>query len=219
MGGRGDGPAGPPSGPTMSVIYEREFKGIVGGDAKVLDAVTAALPEPDRGAYRSTLERPFLVVRAAGSLGADLVALRHDASFLVEVKSSKQGRIHFSDALRLREQIAEIRSQCERSGVLPIYAYRKKGVRGADAWRLFTLPGMRLAGAAATLALTMPPIEKTAQGNDMLNWEAGLPLAKFLAHLNPATPAPSPGASSAVAARAAVATSPIGHVPPAAGGR
>jgi Holliday junction resolvase len=169
----------------ISATYEREFKGILGGDLEVLESVSKTLPAEDKSAYFRNAERPFLVVRAAGSLGADLVALRHDVSFLVEVKSSKQGRIHFSDALRLQEQVAEIRSQCERSGVLPLYAFRLKGVRG-DAWRLFTLPGMRLAGAAAALAARVPPIQKTARGNDVLAWDVGLPLAAFLRHVTPA---------------------------------
>lgn len=182
----------------MSAIYEREFKGIVSGDAKVLGAVSASLSAAEKTAYDGVQRHPFLVVRAAGSLGADLVALRHDVSFLVEVKSSKQGRLHFSDALRLREQIQEIRTQCERSGILPVYAYRRKGVRG-DAWRLFTLPEMRLYGNAAWVYGLLPPIEKTAKGNDMLNWEKGMPLATFLSHVTP-----SNGAKALVASVAAV---------------
>jgi Holliday junction resolvase len=166
----------------ISAIYEREFKGIVGGDPKVLTSVSTTLTADDKAAYEAALQKPFLVVRAAGSLGADLVALRSDVSFLVEVKSSKQGRIHFSDSPRLVEQINEIRGQCERSGVLPIYAFRRKGVRG-DAWRLFTLPGMQLNGSAAELMKSIPTIEKTAKGNDVLTWDNGLPLSKFLARL------------------------------------
>jgi Holliday junction resolvase len=150
-----------------------------------LDAVTGSMPAAERAAYLSALDRPFLVVRAAGSLGADLVALRHDLSFLVEVKSSKQAHIHFSDSPRLREQIAEIRAQCERSGVLPIYAFRRKGVRGGDAWRLFTLPGVRLYGPVAQLATALPQIEKTAKGNDVLHWEKGMALAAFLERVMP----------------------------------
>lgn len=171
----------------ISAIYEREFRGIVGGDAKVLEGVTASLPPAQKAAYLAARDHPFLVVRAAGSLGADLVALRHDLGFLVEVKSSKQAHIHFSDSLRLREQVAEIRTQCERSGVLPIYAFRRKGVRGADAWRLFTLPGIFLYGPVAQLAKELPAIEKTPRGNDVLHWERGMPLASFLERVTPKT--------------------------------
>lgn len=169
-------------GCTLSATYEREFRGILGGDAKTLASVEATLSTEERDAYASTALRPFLVVRAAGSLGADLVALRQDVSFIVEVKSSKQRRIHFSDSVRLKEQIGEIRRQCERSGVLPLYAFRLKRVRG-DAWRIFTLAGLSFEGRIGELAATVPKIEKTVNGNDVLHWDAGLPLSKFLGAL------------------------------------
>jgi Holliday junction resolvase len=122
------------------------------------------------------------VVRAAGSLGADLVAVRDDLSFLVEVKSAKKGALYFTAAERLVEQIDVIRRQCERSGVLPVYAFRKKGVRG-DAWRLFTMPDMNLRARAAIVWRRLPKVAKTAQGNDVLRWEQGMPLADFLAYV------------------------------------
>lgn len=166
----------------MSATYEREIKGILSGDAKVLSSVQATLSPQEQAAYQSATGRPFLMVRAAGSLGADLVALRHDLSFLVEVKSSKQSKIYFSDSARLVDQINEIRTQCERTGVLPLYAFRRKSVRG-DAWRLFTLPGMKLTGSAANLARLVPTIEKTEKGNDIIAWDRGIPLARFLEHV------------------------------------
>ena len=166
----------------MSATYEREIKGILGGDAKVLDSVGATLNPSETAAYQAARERPFLMVRAAGSLGADLVALRHDLSFLVEVKSSKQSKIYFSDSARLVDQINEIRTQCERTGVLPLYAFRRKSVRG-DAWRMFTLPGLKLSGSAAALARLVPTIEKTEKGNDIIAWDRGIPLARFLEHV------------------------------------
>lgn len=168
----------------MSATYEREFKGILTGDQKVLASVSKSLSPNERAAYEGMRMEPFLVVRAAGSLGADLVALRHDVSFLVEVKSSKGARIHFSDSPRLSEQIDEIRRQCERSGVLPVYAYRQKGIRG-DAWRLFTLPNMVLAGRVAALGRRLPSVGLTAKGNHVLAWNDGLPLARFLAMTTP----------------------------------
>src|ERR1041385_6886666 len=167
----------------MSAIYERELKGILGGDERVLGSVLKSLDVEELAAYRGSAQQPFLVVRAAGSLGADLVALRHDVSFLVEVKSSKDDTLHFTDSPRLTEQITIIRQQCERSGVLPLYAFRFKGVRG-DAWRLFSLPEMRFSGRARLLYERVPKIDKSAKGNPVLRWSQGLPLAKFLAWLN-----------------------------------
>lgn len=179
----------------MGAIYERELKGILGGDERVLSGLMRSLDPSEMVSYTGAKVTPFLVVRAAGSLGADLVALRHDVSFLLEVKSSKNDLLHFSDSPRLTEQIDVIRAQCERSGVLPLYAYRLKGVRG-DAWRLFSLPGMNLSGRARLLYDRLPKIDKTVNGNHVLRWTNGMPLAKFLTWANgtvtasPAAPAP-----------------------------
>jgi Holliday junction resolvase len=169
----------------MSAIYERELKGVLGGDERVLSGLTKSLNAHELTAYDGARHQPFLVVRAAGSLGADLVALRSDLSFLIEVKSSKGDLLHFSDSPRLTEQIDAIRAQCERSGVLPIYAYRLKGVRG-DAWRLFTLTNMRLDGRQARLYERLPKVEQTAKGHHVLRWNNGMTLASFLGYVNAA---------------------------------
>lgn len=174
----------------MGAIYERELKGILGGDERVLSGVLKSLDASELLSYTGSKISPFLVVRAAGSLGADLVALRHDLSFLLEVKSSKHDLLHFSDSPRLKEQIDVIRAQCERSGVLPLYAFRLKGVRG-DAWRLFSLPEMKLEGRCKLLYDRLPKIDKTASGNHVLRWKTGMPLAKFLAWANGTAP-PTP---------------------------
>lgn len=169
------------------------MKGVLGGDERVTGGLLKTLEAQDRLAYGSASNAPFLVVRAAGSLGADLVALRSDLSFLIEVKSSKSDLLHFTDSPRLTEQINIIRSQCERSGVLPIYAYRLKGVRG-DAWRLFTLSAMRLEGRAQRLYERLPKVELTAAGNPVLRWKNGMSLASFLRYVNAAAPTAAPAA-------------------------
>lgn len=89
--------------------------------------------------YNSMLRDPFLVIRAAGSLGVDLVALRWDFSFPIEVKSSCDDVLHFSKNQRLTEQADSMLSECCRSHLVPIYAYRLKSQCG-DPWRLFTIP-------------------------------------------------------------------------------
>lgn len=167
----------------VSATYERELKGILTGDPRVLAGMSKSLDPTESARYAEAQSNPFLVVRAAGSLGADLVALRHDVSFLVEVKSSKEELLHFTDSPRLTEQVDLIRSQCERSGVLPFYAFRLKGIRG-DAWRLFTLPGLRLAGRARLLYDQVPRMDRTTRGNPVLRWQEGMPLATFLAYVN-----------------------------------
>lgn len=170
----------------MSVTYERELKGILGGNPKVVSEALRRLSSGERLAYEGTRARPFLVVRAAGSLGADLVALRDDVSFLVEVKSSKNQLLHFTDSPRLTEQIRLIQTQCEQSGVLPIYAYRLKGFRG-DAWRLFTLAHLALNGRVGQLYERLPRVETTTKGNHVLRWKNGMTLAAFLNCVNPAS--------------------------------
>lgn len=194
-----------PGAPT-SAIYERELKGVLGGDDRVTSGLLKSLDGSERDAYATSARTPFLVVRAAGSLGADLVALRSDLSFLIEVKSSKKDLLHFTDSPRLTEQIQVIRAQCERSGVLPMYAFRLKGVRG-DAWRLFTLSGMKLDGCTARLYERLPKVELTAAGNHVLRWKNGMSLAGFLRYVNPAAPAAAP-ASPAIPAAAPPRTIP-----------
>lgn len=159
------------------------MKGVLSGDERVTQGLVKSLDAAEREAYASASRQPFLVVRAAGSLGADLVALRSDLSFLIEVKSSKKELLHFTDSPRLTEQIDIIRSQCERSGVLPIYAYRFKGVRG-DAWRLFTLSTMKLDGRSRVLHERLPKVELTPAGNHVLRWKNGMRLAAFLTLVN-----------------------------------
>ncbi|HEX9815337.1 MAG TPA: hypothetical protein VGB18_00035, partial [Candidatus Thermoplasmatota archaeon] len=57
------------------------------------------------------------------------------------------------------------------------------GVRG-DAWRLFSLPDMKLNGRCKLLYERLPKIDKTASGNHVLRWNHGMPLAKFFAWAN-----------------------------------
>ena len=163
----------------MGAVYEREFKGILAGDPRTIEAVSKSLDARQRSAYARSRGHPFLVIRAAGSLGADLVAVRGDLAFLVEVKSAKSPTLYFTAAERLAAQIEEIRRQCERTGVLPVYAFRRKGFRG-DAWRLFSMPGMNLSARAGIVWRRLPKVGKTSNGNDVIRWDEGMPLASFL---------------------------------------
>ena len=81
----------------MSSVYERELKGILSAEEGVLDKMTRACPPEQAAAFRKAKAKPFLVVRGAGSLGVDLVALRGDVSFPIEVKSAASDTIRFSD--------------------------------------------------------------------------------------------------------------------------
>ena len=94
--------------------------------------------EDEADSYLSLVEHPFMVVRAAGSHGVDLIAMRWDYSFPIEVKSSENDILYMSKTARLIEQAQKMLDDCDRSHVVPIYAFRLKGVKG-DPWRIFTI--------------------------------------------------------------------------------
>jgi Holliday junction resolvase len=167
----------------MSSAYERELKGILEGDEGVLSKVTKSCSPLERDNYRRILTAPFIVVRAAGSLGADLVALRGDIAFLVEIKSSVEQTLHFSSVDgKLQRQAEAMRTSCERTKTLPIYAFRNKGYRG-DMWRLFTFPGGSLAGRSEILQRRLPKLATSKSGNYILRFSDGLPLSDFVSYL------------------------------------
>lgn len=165
----------------MSSVYERELKGILSAEEGVLDKMTRACPPEQAAAFRKAKAKPFLVVRGAGSLGVDLVALRGDVSFPIEVKSASSDTIRFSDAGgRNHEQAEAMQRECARAAVIPLYAFRRKGVRGADPWRILTLPTEGLPPRTALLYDRIPKVERTNGGNFVLRWEDGMPLTKLL---------------------------------------
>ncbi len=163
--------------------YERELRGILSGDIETLEEVTKTCDEREKEGYMSILDFPFLVVRAGGSLGMDLIAIRGEISFPVEVKSSKHDVIYFSDEERLTEQAEWMIDVCKASKVLPLYAFRIKGRRG-DRWRIFTLDVPDLRKKQGVVKRTVPPIEKTVHGNFTVRWKNGMPLHRFLAFLS-----------------------------------
>ncbi|PKK86336.1 MAG: Holliday junction resolvase [Thermoplasmata archaeon HGW-Thermoplasmata-1] len=168
----------------MGSNYEREFKGILSGDREIIERITKTCDTVEKMNYARAAERPFIVVRAAGSLGtADMVALRDDASFIVEVKSSSFDVIRFTEQSgRLQEQALFMKNECERAGVLPIYAYRLKGVRG-DFWRIFTLDMRMPEGRSRILHSRIPRIETTKSGNYVMRWENGMKLSDFFGYI------------------------------------
>ena len=131
--------------------------------------------------YRKIIATPFVVVRAAGSLGiADLVALRGRIAFLVEIKVRKCTRILFShEGGRMQQQAEAMHDSCEQCRVLPLFAFRLKGVRG-DAWRMYSLALDGLDGPAKLLHQRLPPLETTQNGNYVLDWHHGMKLSDFV---------------------------------------
>ena len=91
--------------------YERELRRLLEGDRAALADFGKSLSVEESAAYESVLGRPFLVIRAAGSFGSDLVALRDDFSFPIEVKSSRERTIRFGGS-RLAKQAAATGCRC-----------------------------------------------------------------------------------------------------------
>ncbi len=160
--------------------YERELKALLSGDKKAVARMVKTCNAMETAGYDSMLVDPFLVIRAAGSLGVDLVALRWDFSFPIEVKSSADEVLHFSKSQRLIEQADTMLEECNRCHLVPIYAYRLKAFRG-DPWRVFTIPSDHAyKGRHAVLYRRMPKLGVTASGNYIMRWEEGMKLSDFL---------------------------------------
>jgi len=164
----------------VGTIYERELRSVLAGELKGVRAVTRSCSEVARAKAMSVIQRPFLVVRAAGSGSegtGDLLALRGDMCFPIEVKSSKSDRIYLSG--RTMEQYNALKSTGERCGLLPLYAFRLKGVRG-DSWRIMRVEVEGLSGKLRHLSRSIPPLPLTSRGSPHLNWNAGMPVHRFL---------------------------------------
>ena len=160
--------------------YERELKGLLGGEEKAVRKMVKTCDPQECAAYSSMVKYPFLVIRAAGSLGVDLVALRWDFSFPIEVKSSEKDIMYMSRSERLIEQAERMVETCEKSHIIPIYAYRLKGARG-DPWRVFTIPSdASLCGTAAVLREKIPFLEVSKGGNYIMRWQNGMKLSDLL---------------------------------------
>ncbi len=163
----------------MGRIFERELKGILSGNEEILERVTKTCDDDERSAYYRIQEKPFMVIRGAGSLGVDLVAIRSDLSLPIEVKSSVSDVLRFSRSEKLAIQAHEMMQDCRRVGLMPIYAFRYKRQRG-DAWRVFTLNVGPVDGRLRVVYSRLPKIAPSKEGNLIMRWRDGMPLSKFI---------------------------------------
>ena len=79
--------------------YERELRSVLAGEEKGVRAITRSCSESERAQAMQICQRPFLVVRAPGSGSegtGDLLLLRGDICFPIEVKSSKKKKLYLS---------------------------------------------------------------------------------------------------------------------------
>jgi len=165
----------------VSSVYERELRAVLAGEIKGVRAIIKSCTEVERARAMQVIQRPFLVVRAPGSGSegtGDLLALRGDMCFPIEVKSSKSPKQYLSG--RTMDQYEALRVTGERCGLLPLYAYRLKGVRG-DSWRIMRVEVESLTGKLRHLSRSIPKLPLTKNGTPHLNWEKGMPLHRFLA--------------------------------------
>jgi Holliday junction resolvase len=152
----------------MTDIYERELKGILGGETKFVERAGTW-----DAAYTSLRKHPFLVVKAGGSFGIDMLAVRDSIVLPIEVKASASPVFRFSKSRVLVHQAMSMTEACTRAGLVPIYAYRLKR-QESDPWRLFRISG------GNSFTSSVPMVEKNGAGNMIMRWGNGLPLGKFI---------------------------------------
>ncbi|MDY6986255.1 MAG: Holliday junction resolvase [Candidatus Thermoplasmatota archaeon] len=159
--------------------YERELKGILEADVDTLKKVIKKCDAESSRKYLAIEKKPFLVVRAAGSLGFDLLAVRSDISLPIEVKSSSSGIVPFtSNSAREVKQAELFKLRCDRAGLFPLYALRLKNAKN-DVWRVFTLD-IEVSMDVEWIYREIPVIDQTKSHNYILKWEKGKPLSDFI---------------------------------------
>jgi len=167
----------------MTGAYERELREVLAGTEKGVKAVSRSCSPEEKARMYLIQRRPFLVVRAAGSGmegSGDLLALRGDCCFPIEVKTTKADKLYFSG--RTKDQLNAMIREGERSNLMPLYAHRRKGVRG-DSWRLFRVETDGLTGTLRRLVSHIPALPLNRNGTPFIDWEQGMPLNKFISLL------------------------------------
>jgi Holliday junction resolvase len=189
----------------MTGAYERELRDVLAGVERGVEKVIKTCSPEEQERMRSIVNKPFLVVRAAGSGmegSGDLVALRGDCSFPIEVKTRKVKKLYFAG--RTKDQLNAMIVEAERTGLMPLYAHRLKGVRG-DSWRIFRVETEGLRGVLRALAHRIPALPQTRTGSPFIDWDQGMPLNEFIGLLC-ATPKVEPSGIKALQSRTASST-------------
>lgn len=151
------------------------------GKPEAVRTYARSLPPDERSEFERLIDQPFLIIRAAGSLGFDLVALRREFAFPLEVKASSESVIRFSAASgRANLQLEAHRKAVARVGLTVLYAYRRLGLRGEEAWKIFIAGELPPTGILGVVCRRLPPVNQTPEGNGILRWEEGMPLSRFL---------------------------------------
>ena len=162
--------------------FERELKGILEARDDVMEKVVRSCSDDETANYALVRDIPFMVIRAAGSFGVDLVAYRHGVFLPIEVKSSGKKRLWLGSERHV-QQVDSFHEACRTSGVIPVYAFRLKKQRG-DAWRIFTAADVDPTGMSRFLYNTLPKVSRTKGDRVVLPWEEGMPLNEFIAYVH-----------------------------------
>ena len=104
----------------MSSQYERELRQVIAGVPAGVEAVIKSCTEQQKSQMRLAIKRPFLVVRAAGSGmegSGDLLALRGDLCFPIEVKTTKPSKLYLSG--RTMDQYLAMVNEGQRCNLMP----------------------------------------------------------------------------------------------------
>lgn len=162
--------------------YERELRYLLEGEPSAVRSYARSLAPTERREFERLIDEPFLVVRGAGSLGLDLVALRRELAFPIEVKASSDDVIRFTAASgRANAQLEAHRKAVGRAGLTVLYAYRRLGRHPEEAWRLFVATSSPITGVLGLVCRRLPAVGSTREGNGILRWGDGVPLSAFLA--------------------------------------
>lgn len=164
-----------------SSAYERELRALLEGEPTAVRAYGRNLEPGERASFEQLIREPYLVIRGAGSLGFDLVALRREFALPLEVKASSEAVIRFTAASgRADAQLAAHRRAVGRVGLTVLYAYRRIGLRSEEPWRMFLASAPPDTGVLRLICRRVPPLSTTRDGHGILRWEEGMPLSRFL---------------------------------------
>lgn len=162
----------------MSSKYERELRDILMGEKETIEDITKTMDDWSTEVYVQCVDKPFLIMRGAGSLGIDLFATRWDIFFAIEEKSCGQDKLYFSSEKRLREQHEIFEEYAKNVGLPYVYCYRQKGKRG-EKWSVFRTEESKIGRILGDVS-DLPLIPETVHDSKALSYEDGLPLSKFL---------------------------------------
>ena len=156
----------------MSAIYERELKNIF---YNTYEYVSNTKKEQHDHLKKMNVG----IIRGAGSLGIDLIAIRNGKCLAIEVKSSKRKAVYFSSDQRVIKQYNDYVDLTDYCNIPILYMLRKKNLR-EEKWEVFRLDSKY----SLEYFSWVPTIPKTPSGHPFLAQNAGLNLSDFILRIS-----------------------------------